>query len=152
MNYLIYVEHSAENLQFFLWHRDYTARFQRAPESQRALAPEWTQAQEDEAVARIQKYASEKMRRTQPADILRGTDFEKPSLKPAFQGSVTTLNDDRASLFSAPPLTPKEGCHDTMYTGTNAGISQSSHRNVAGDAYIAAGAEKPCESCPNKAS
>jgi protoheme ferro-lyase len=142
MNYLIYVEHSAENLQFFLWVRDYAARFERIPESERALAPEWTQAQEEEAIARINKDASEKIRRAQPADIFRGTDFEKPAL----QDSLATLNDDNFSQFSSPALTPKDSNNDSMYTGTTTGSNVNIvHRIVANDAYIAAGAEKPCK-------
>lgn len=141
MNYLVYIEHSAENLQFFLWLRDYTARFQQVPESERALSPEWTQAQDDEAAARIQKDASEKMRRAQQADIFRGTDFEKPAL----QDSVTTMNDDGFSQFSSPPLTPEESSHNSLFTGSTAGTNMSSPRVLADHAYVAAGAEKPCK-------
>lgn len=42
MDYLHYVEFNAENLQFFLWLKDYTRRFEALPESERALSPEWT--------------------------------------------------------------------------------------------------------------
>jgi hypothetical protein len=41
MNYLIYVTHDAENLQFYLWLRDYTRRFNALPESEKALSPRW---------------------------------------------------------------------------------------------------------------
>ncbi|PGH07459.1 hypothetical protein GX51_01760 [Blastomyces parvus] len=41
MNYLKYVERNAENLQFFLWYRDYSRRFALIAESQRQLSPEW---------------------------------------------------------------------------------------------------------------
>ncbi|KAL3422693.1 hypothetical protein PVAG01_06849 [Phlyctema vagabunda] len=42
MDYLIYVEHSAENLQFYLWYREYERRFEALPESEKALSPPWT--------------------------------------------------------------------------------------------------------------
>ena len=45
MNYLVYIEHSAENLQFFLWYRDYLKRFDELPPNERALAPEWSAEQ-----------------------------------------------------------------------------------------------------------
>lgn len=45
MNYLIYIEHDAENLQFFLWYQDYSKRFAEIPAGERALSPEWTAAQ-----------------------------------------------------------------------------------------------------------
>lgn len=41
MDYLVYIEHNAENLQFFLWYRDYERRFNALPEMERALSPEW---------------------------------------------------------------------------------------------------------------
>jgi hypothetical protein len=39
MDYLVYIEHSAENLQFYLWYRDYVRRWNSLPTSQRALSP-----------------------------------------------------------------------------------------------------------------
>lgn len=79
MNYLLYVEHSAENLQFYMWHQNYVQRFNKAPESDRKLAPEWTAAMEDEMLAKLQKEASEKVRQqaTDPSNIFRGTDFDR---------------------------------------------------------------------------
>jgi hypothetical protein len=43
MDYLVYVEHDAENLQFYLWLQDYTKRFEEdlKPEEQK-LSPEWS--------------------------------------------------------------------------------------------------------------
>ena len=45
MNYLKYIEHGAENLQFFLWYRDYCTRWECLPASEQALAPVWTAEQ-----------------------------------------------------------------------------------------------------------
>jgi hypothetical protein len=41
MDYLIYVEHNAENLQFFLWYKDYCQRWEHYPERVRKLSPPW---------------------------------------------------------------------------------------------------------------
>lgn len=41
MNYLKYIELSAENLQFYLWLQDYTKRFEQLSEYKKALSPEW---------------------------------------------------------------------------------------------------------------
>ncbi|UKZ47511.1 hypothetical protein TrVGV298_001730 [Trichoderma virens] len=60
MNYLVYVEHGAENLQFYLWFKNYEKRFAEAKTSDIALAPEWTQAMEDEVVAKARKEHFEK--------------------------------------------------------------------------------------------
>lgn len=40
MRYLIYVEHAAENLQFYLWFLDYSARFKALSDNEKALSPE----------------------------------------------------------------------------------------------------------------
>jgi hypothetical protein len=40
MDYLVYVAFDAENLQFFLWYRDYMKRFNALPEDVKALSPE----------------------------------------------------------------------------------------------------------------
>ena len=41
MDYLVYVEHNAENLQFYLWYKDYVKRFEALSDSEKALSPEW---------------------------------------------------------------------------------------------------------------
>jgi len=41
MDYLVYVAHDAENLQFYLWFQDYKKRFDALKPEERALAPEW---------------------------------------------------------------------------------------------------------------
>ena len=77
MNYLIYIEHSAENLQFFLWYKDYVKRFGNADTTDLHLSPEWTQAMEDEVVTRLRKDNAEKMR-PEPAaaaELFKGTDL-----------------------------------------------------------------------------
>jgi hypothetical protein len=147
MNYLIYVERSAENLQFFLWYRGYVTRFNQAPESARALAPEWTQAQEDEALARIQKETADRMRGGQQADMFHGTDFEKPSLQ---LGSVSTFTHEDCFTLT-PPESPVDKYQESMSQGSNAGSNTTSstpYRSLAGDAYTTAGAKQPCKLTP----
>ena len=41
MVYLLYVSRDAETLQFFLWLKDYTRRFNRLTEHEASLSPEW---------------------------------------------------------------------------------------------------------------
>jgi hypothetical protein len=157
MNYLIYVERSAENLQFFLWYRSYCERFKQIPEAEQHLSPEWTPAQEEDAAAQIQKEAASasKHRRGQQspvaAALFKGTDFEKAALK----DSVTTVGSG-IDPFSTPPLTPPSWDQDSLYTtsqwGTNTVTngtintdftSESSYRALAGEAYTTAGANQP---------
>lgn len=42
MDYLVYVTHDAENLQFYLWMADYCRRFKNAPKHETDLSPKWT--------------------------------------------------------------------------------------------------------------
>ena len=39
MDYLVYIAHDAENLQFYLWYRDYTKRFNALNKNSRELSP-----------------------------------------------------------------------------------------------------------------
>lgn len=41
MDYLIYIEHNAENLQFYLWYIDYERRWNELPAKEQALSPKW---------------------------------------------------------------------------------------------------------------
>ncbi|KAG9515601.1 hypothetical protein KCU99_g5691, partial [Aureobasidium melanogenum] len=72
MNYLKYVEHSAENLQFYLWYRDYVERFDKLPSSEKALSPEWSASKMD---AEITQPARRKKTPAAIATVLEGTDF-----------------------------------------------------------------------------
>lgn len=47
MDYLVYVEFSAENLQFYLWYQNYVKRFEALPESEKALSPPWIPEEHD---------------------------------------------------------------------------------------------------------
>ena len=47
MDYLLYVSHDAENLQFYLWFEDYSRRFHQASQYDQALSPPW----DDESLA-----------------------------------------------------------------------------------------------------
>lgn len=140
MNYLVYIEHAAENLQFFLWYKDYVRRFGQADTADLALAPEWTQAMEDEAVAKIRKDYAEKARpdNSAAADMFKGTDFEKQPLE--------ALNPNP---FNTPPLTPPHTAKsdgDSICTETTAlppSTLAPSYRSQAADAFHAAGAKQP---------
>ncbi|KAH8661910.1 hypothetical protein BX600DRAFT_498527 [Xylariales sp. PMI_506] len=133
MNYLIYIEHSAENLQFFLWHRDYVKRFNEAKTSDIALAPEWTQAMEDEAVIKIQKEGVEKLKKEplEASEAFKGTIFEKSSPE---------ANIENKDPFSTPPQTAFSGDEvSTIFSATHT----ISYREQAQETFSAVGAKQP---------
>src|SRR4051812_44027442 len=41
MDYLIYVDHGAEHLQFLLWYSTYVGRWSKLPTEERSLSPKW---------------------------------------------------------------------------------------------------------------
>lgn len=146
MNYLIYVEHSAENLQFFLWLKDFEKRFAEAKTSDISLAPEWTQEMEDEAIAKLQKEKRGALRREQPgAEIFRDTDFEKggDQANPAVEPNP----------FNTPPQSPRAAQdQNSPVTSRHGGSTAASYRSQANGAFAAAGAPKPCKSLKSEPS
>ncbi len=141
MNFLIYVERSAENLQFYMWHKGYIARFKEAKTSDIVLAPEWTAEMLEEAITRIQKDRAEKVRsepKTVVAEIFKGTDFEKrPQVEvppiPAIPESDT---------FGTPPKTPDDCKPSTTHEVVSSPVP---YRDQANDAFASAGAKVPCK-------
>jgi hypothetical protein len=45
LDYMKYIEHSEENLQFYLWFITYKARFEQLSSGEKVLVPEWTSSQ-----------------------------------------------------------------------------------------------------------
>lgn len=95
MNFLKYIELSAENLQFFLWYRDYVKRFNALPESDKVLSPEWT----GETNNANDPKPSPLLYSTEAATILKGTDF-------ATEGRRAESDKAASDPFHTPPRTP----------------------------------------------
>jgi hypothetical protein len=141
MTYLIYVEHAAENLQFYLWFQDYEKRFNANPTTDVKLAPEWTRAMQDEAIIKIRKEQSDKMRKEpEAAAIFKGSDFEKKT------GSQDR-NMSTVDPFATPPQSSR-GDESSIYTAscTMNSLNAMSHQSQASDAFKMAGAQQPCKS------
>ncbi|KAL8680022.1 MAG: hypothetical protein Q9186_003740 [Xanthomendoza sp. 1 TL-2023] len=109
MNYLIYIEHAAENLQFFLWHKDYVRRFDLLSDHERKLAPEWTVEQaEAQALASKDSPAPMKSISADAMALFKGTDFAVP------KATVVELGKGASNPFGTPPMTPRSGDHDSI--------------------------------------
>ncbi|KAK2600707.1 hypothetical protein N8I77_010222 [Diaporthe amygdali] len=140
MNYLIYVELSAENLQFFLWHRDYVQRFNSAKTSDIALAPEWTQEEQNETFTKLQKEHREGLKRDPAATaaIFKGTDFEKAGvMSPTAMDKPSPIFSSN-NPFNTPPRTPN-GDAMSDFTAQNA----MTYRSQAQEAFASVGAKAP---------
>jgi hypothetical protein len=100
MNYLKYIEHAAENLQFWLWFRDYAKRFSELPSNESCLAPEWRVDQaETESAANQNPPTGSKNLGSEAAAVFAGTDFAPP--KPR-----------ERNPFGTPPRTPADSQRD----------------------------------------
>lgn len=93
MNYLKYIELSAENLQFFLWFRSYTKRFDKLPDNEKSLSPVWYEDTEADGPARTKATNSE------AAVIFKGTDFANDS---------RVADTEKSNPFYTPPYTPND--------------------------------------------
>jgi hypothetical protein len=146
MEYVYHVERNAENLQFFLWYRDYVKRFDALPEKERSLAPEWTMdAAEAQALA-SQTNGVGKRVNPEIAAMLKGTDFgPKPKV---------TASDVTGNPFNTPPRTPaneKEStgpASDTGWSDDVSTVKDSRYHNLpakAAGAFQTSELLQPCK-------
>lgn len=144
MDFLQYIERSAENLQFYLWYRDYVKRFDALPESEKALSPPWTaEKAEAEAIA-AKKERSHAKANAEATEFLKGTDFE-PTTKPTLP--------ENTNPFHTPPKTPVGEKDSMIHSTTGWSEDASTLRSAAADhtkksaaAFEEAGALQPCKS------
>ena len=152
MNFLLYIENSAENLQFYLWYRDYVKRFDQLPESEKRLSPEWVpeQPKRKTLAAKMTSDSNmspeEKRRANQEvAAALKGTDFDSKV--------KLTVTEVGANPFNTPPRTPMDdkdsAMASTVYWSENASTLQSgtgtSHTQKTADAFETAKTFQPCK-------
>jgi hypothetical protein len=62
MDYLFYVEHNAESLQFFLWYCDYVQRWSNLLPRQKALSPIWDPENASEPASKFIRYSHKRER------------------------------------------------------------------------------------------
>ena len=142
MNYLIYIEHAAENLQFFLWYRDYVKRFDALPAQERNLAPVWTVEQAEAEANAIQNTLAPKMVSSETAAVFKGTDFAPP------KASVVEV---KGNPFNTPPMTPSTERASMIQSDTWSELGSTfvstnkSYQQKAVDAYQGADLKwQPC--------
>lgn len=140
MNFLSYIELAAENLQFYLWFRDYEKRFNELPDREKALSPEWT------SEVSVQRQAQSGPITTDPSllVILQDTGL-------VGDGSKKVNGSERggSNPFSTPPHTPTSLVKRDESLDSNDGcsnIGNAHHAWRAAGAFRGAGLKwKPCE-------
>ncbi len=95
MDYLYYVEHSAQSLQFFLWYYEYIQRWSQLPPEEKALAAVWDPEKVEEPRPRYITYSHKRAVSEKMNKILSIMDMEPKASK---DGS-----GDRQSTQSATP-------------------------------------------------
>ncbi|KAF2749010.1 hypothetical protein M011DRAFT_457114 [Sporormia fimetaria CBS 119925] len=133
-NYLKYIELAAENLQFYLWYKDYSRRFNELPEHEQLLSPEWIGGDLDTDTVRRPKKTSADVNA-----IFKGTDF-------ANGPKVTTV--EKVDPFDTPPLSSDgQSCDGSTSFG-----AQFNHSARAKAAFEGAGLQwKPLSVQPYRA-
>jgi hypothetical protein len=146
MNYLKYIEHDAENLQFYLWYRGYCQRFESLPAGEQALSPEWTASQ---AEADAQAAQPGRRKKVDPAiaSVFRGTDFA--------DGVAQPVDLEKRDPFHDPLRTPSIEERREMTADSDHGSSSGDDKTLvntfalvkkADEAFEEAGMKwKPCK-------
>ena len=98
MDYLVYIEHNAENLQFWLWYQDYVERFDALPGNQKKLSPEWIE--EVPNLSKDPEKGSRKIRKT--------GKISKAEAGLDIKGAILFGEDQESSPGSNPLWSPKD--------------------------------------------
>jgi hypothetical protein len=108
MDYLVYIEHSAENLQFYLWYQDYVRRWNALPANQRALSPELQPDQADFPNLTREKGTSREEKMPSAGPKMRSEEWTANGKSFLFDDQDE--NDDAASFVSFErSMTPNGG-------------------------------------------
>lgn len=131
----MYVEHCPENLQFYIWNREYVKRFNQLDFEERLLAPEWTVIQQEKALTKI----SEQKKKT--GNVTGYEDKETPM--------ITMVSNPFEEVDSVLPW-------DSQTTGTGQASSQQtnaiSYRRQADDVFQTVGLKRPSRSITSTSS
>jgi len=109
MDYLVYVEHNAESLQFFLWYYDYLQRWAGLLPRQKALSPVWDPEKVAEPRSRFITYSHKRARSQKMNKIISIMEMESeqkpenPFEDPEPRRSTSSVS---SSGLSSQPKTP----------------------------------------------
>ncbi|KAL8642271.1 MAG: hypothetical protein Q9226_008527 [Calogaya cf. arnoldii] len=112
MDYLIYVSHDAENLQFCIWLNAYTTRFYAMPPSEQALSPSWCTV---EGLADPSRAA----KKTEKSKLGAEIDFDHP-------GAVQSPQFDNQSFISGIANTTKSTADSVEDANAGVGLKWQS--------------------------
>lgn len=145
MDYLRHIEHNAENLQFYLWYRDYCKRFAELPRNEQKLAPEWTAEQALAAKSNAEKEKLPRKTASTAAALFQGTDFDRKA--------NIAIPEAAPNPFNTPPRTSSANdaysdAHSTTGFSEDATTLRSGpidHSKRAEAVFEEAGTLQPCK-------
>lgn len=109
MDYLYYIEHNAESLQFFLWYCDYVERFSGLLPRQKALSQPWDPDKAKEPESRFITYSHKRARSDKMGKIMTILEMDSDiKARESFEREHTTRGSisTTASRDSSRPRTP----------------------------------------------
>lgn len=142
MNYLKYIERDAENLQFYLWFRDYKTRFANLPDSEKSLSPEWRNDLPHTDTAGYRSNIPSKRMTPETTEVMKAFDEEYGNKK---LEEVNPFNGSRESTATNHDATSTDTRAQSTTISTESGFSQKAQQ-----AFEEAGLKwQPCLSSPN---
>lgn len=124
MDYLVYIEHNAENLQFYLWYRDYERRFNALPETEKALSKEWVpEAKEIPNLAKDAEKEAGKTKRSAIKSMMENGYDSKGAALFTEDREVTAAEDRHASIFRENASTIAPSFSDSTATPSTAEVT-----------------------------
>jgi len=121
MNYLKYIEHDAENLQFYLWFRDYKTRFANLPDSEKSLSPEWTNELAHADAAAFRTGSTFNQMTLETAEMMKPFDEEHGNKK---YEDGNPFNDSRESTTTDQEVASTDTRAQSVIPSTKSGFSQ----------------------------
>jgi hypothetical protein len=149
MDYLKFVSRDAENLQFYLWLKDYTERFNALKNAEKSLSPEWKPTDEEKKIEDQTTRRSNKILSGEVKDV----NFD--SLNDLEKGNHDSVNlkelrrAQSAAGFSEPPGSPIATASDYESFISRSIRSQKSVQEIHEDANAAVGLKwQGCKQVP----
>ena len=149
MDYLKFVARDAENLQFYLWLKDYTERFNALKPSEQALSPPWEQTDEEK---KVEDQVTRKSKKVLSGEV-KTMNFD--SLDDMEKGNKNAISlkelrhHQSVATFSEPPTSPIATASDYESFISRSIRSQKSVQEINEDANAAVGLKwQGCKSLP----
>ncbi|KAL7267760.1 hypothetical protein RUND412_009639 [Rhizina undulata] len=149
MQYLLYVGHAAENLQFYLWLTDYERRFAKLADKEKTLSPEWNRKNSIKAPAfpaPTHYGGGHGIKPSRAVISFFANTFKENKSGRESPGSdsfqLKPYSGKAFDLFETPPETPQYGGSDCggvapFLNGNDSSLKFIDHKEVSAEAFKA---------------